>query len=251
MIISNKLICGCAIYNATSTFYLNSIMMLYNKSMDTSSGTSTSETRHNYNNISKWYDLIVGSKEKQLFDRGVKNLSTIKGGKILETGCGTGSGLLSLYKYLDKTNIIFGLDLSDGMLIKTKGKINPLLNISIHLQQADARFLPFDRFTFSGIILGFTLELFPEEDINMVLAECERILVPEGKIVIVCMADALTIPVRIYSFFHNLFPKFIDCKPIDIERFISNLKYDSFSISTQMLWGLPVDIVSMSYVKGE
>jgi ubiquinone/menaquinone biosynthesis C-methylase UbiE len=212
---------------------------------------STTKTRKNYNNISKWYDMVSGTREKQIFDQGVQIFSTIKGGKILEIGCGTGYGLSSLNKYLDQTNRIFGLDLSEGMLRKTRKRIKFQGLNKIHLQQADARFLPFDHSSFSGIILGFTIELFPVEEIPMVLSECERVLKPEGKIVIVCMADAISIPVKIYNYFHNLFPKFIDCKPIEINAFVKNLNFDSISISTKSLWGLPVDIATISYHQGD
>jgi len=210
---------------------------------------ANSVARNNYNKISRWYDLVIGTREKQIFDQGVRQFSSLKNGRILEIGCGTGNGLVTLSKEIDQTNSIFGLDLSEGMLRKSKQKFQAIGLSNIQLQQAHARFLPYEDYVFSGIILGFTLELFPDEEIPLVLAECERILQPAGRIVVIYMAEARTFPVDVYRYFHHKFPTLIDCKPIDIHNYSNKLNFDSITITPKILWGLAVNIAIINYNK--
>jgi ubiquinone/menaquinone biosynthesis C-methylase UbiE len=48
------------------------------------------EVIKNYNQLSRWYDLLAGSSEKKYLDIGLKNLRINQGEKVLEIGFGWG-----------------------------------------------------------------------------------------------------------------------------------------------------------------
>jgi ubiquinone/menaquinone biosynthesis C-methylase UbiE len=215
--------------------------------IDTKELRSTSQTRDNYNKISNWYDIVIGAKEIQLFKQGIKEIGPLKNGKILEIGCGTGKGLLSLNEEYGSDNSIYGLDLSDGMLKKSITKIQDKSFNSTFLIQADAFFLPFGKLTFEAVILGFTLELFPDDEIPSILLECKRVIKQNGKLVIIHMAEGTTWMVNFYKSLHRSFPKIIDCKPIEIGNYLKELDFKSLSVNSENLWGLPVNIATINF----
>jgi ubiquinone/menaquinone biosynthesis C-methylase UbiE len=112
------------------------------------------------------------------------------------------------------------------------------------LEQGDAASLPFDADSFDAIFISFTLELFDTPEIPVVLAECRRALKSDGRICVVAMTrDAHeTIPLRIYEWFHQHLPAYVDCRPIYVQSALAAASFQIRDVTRKQMWGLPVDI---------
>ncbi len=78
---------------------------------------SKSETKAFYDKISRVYDLLAEHSEGPVRRAGLEKLDARPGEKILEIGCGTGHSLVSLAQSVGATGKVYGLDLSENMLV--------------------------------------------------------------------------------------------------------------------------------------
>ncbi|MFW6280461.1 MAG: class I SAM-dependent methyltransferase [Halanaerobium sp.] len=110
------------------------------------------------------------------------HIGDTSGKKIIEVGCGTGYFLRKFSVNAEET---VGFDLTEGMLEAGK-KIAAEKGLDIDFIQGDVLDgLPFDDNYFDIVYSNSMLEFFePGEDVNKVLNEMWRILVPGGKMVI-------------------------------------------------------------------
>lgn len=202
--------------------------------------------RENYNRISRWYDLLAGSSERQFIDLGIGMLQVKPGEHILEIGFGSGYGITSLAQAVGDAGKIYGIDISDRMLeislerVKQEGYIQ-----RVELTQGDALKLPFEDKTMDSVFISFTLELFDSPEIPLVLEEVKRILKDEGRLGLVAMAKTCrdTLPVRLYEWAHRRFPDAVDCRPIYVGDTLEEAGWQVVDITHTSTWGLPVDIV--------
>ena len=198
---------------------------------------SKEQARRYYNRISGIYDWLTAS-EKSLIKNGVDTLSPQAGEKILEIGCGTGTGLKFILNKLNASGTVVGLDLSHKMLLESKAKT------SANLLQGDASELPITRAVFDGVFCSFTLELFSEKEILIVLKEIHRVLHTDGRLVVIALAKhPYTLAVRLYEVAHKLFPVAVDCRPIPLRQIIEENGFKILSTDKMMNWGLPVERV--------
>lgn len=201
------------------------------------------QTRSNYNRLSKWYDYFAGS-EKQFTDLGLQMLNIQAGEKILEIGCGTGHALLDIAKNASTSGIVIGIDLSRGMLEVTRNRVvvqRPAEQI--FLVEGDAIHLPFNGDVFDVILLSFTLELFNDPEMEILLKECHRILKPHGRIGIVSLAKQTNAAVQIYEWFHKHYPVLVDCRPIFVQSIVKAAGFHLQQSIIKTMWGLPVEIL--------
>jgi len=206
---------------------------------------SKQKARLSYNRMSRWYDLFAGSSEQKFMNYGISQLKPQPGEKILEIGCGTGHGLISLAHSVEQLGRVFGLDISEGMLSRSTALIRKSdFRDSIHLHLGDGCRLPYSSNFFTAVFISFTLELFDTSDIPLVIAECRRVLKQEGRIVIVCLNKQESIPVHIYEWFHKYIPSLVDCRPIYVQPYLLQASFIITNASIQKMWGLPVEIVT-------
>ncbi|MBN1537847.1 MAG: methyltransferase domain-containing protein [Anaerolineales bacterium] len=203
-------------------------------------------TKKNYDNLSRWYDLLTFNSEAKMSKIAIQRLDLKPGEIILEIGCGTGSNIMHMAPYIAPSGNIIGLDISTGMLSRARRKASgiSLANL-IQLVQADGLHLPLCCRKFDVIWMSFTLELFSDHGIRNILAECRRVLIPSGRLCVVGLSRTTgdTFPVRIYDWFHDHFPVLIDCRPILIEQILKIQGYNILSTASFSMFGLPVEIV--------
>lgn len=208
---------------------------------------SKESARLSYNRLSRWYDMISGNTEKKYRDWGLEKLSALPDEKILEIGFGTGHCLVSLAKAVGQAGRVTGLDISDGMLAIARDRLQKEgLSERVDLHLGDAAKLGFiNAGTLDGVFMSFTLELFDNPEIPLVLKECHRVLKPGGRIAVVSMTK--TNPpgaaVRIYEWFHEHMPDYADCRPIFARQAMEQSGFTTQSVSLSSMWGLPVEIV--------
>ena len=111
------------------------------------------------------------------------------GEAVLELGFGTGNEVGDLAGLVGPTGRVAGIDISPGMLAVANRKLAEAMpKTPVDLRVGDARSLPFGDGEFDAVYTSFTLELFPADDIPVVLAEARRVLKPGGRIGVVSMA---------------------------------------------------------------
>ena len=198
-----------------------------------------------YDRISRWYDWLAGSSEQPLAKLGLIKLKAIPGETVLEIGFGTGNALLSLATAVGDSGRVVGIDLSPGMFkVASEKLLRANLSKRVTLEQGDAAALPFGADSFDAIFTSFTLELFDTPEIPIVLAECRRVLKPGGRMGVVAMArdPYEELPVRIYEWFHQHLPAYVDCRPIYVQSVLVRAGFQIRDITCKKMWGLPVEI---------
>lgn len=198
-----------------------------------------------YDRLSRWYDWLSTSSEWPLAKLGLNKLNVSAGETVLEIGYGTGHALLALAVAVGDSGRVVGIDISRGMFKVASAKIaRENLSGRVTLEQGDAATLPFSADSFDAIFISFTLELFDTPEIATVLSECRRVLRPGGRIGVVAMVrdEHENIPLRIYEWFHQYLPAYVDCRPIYVQSSLKRAGFQIQEITRKQMWGLPVEV---------
>ncbi len=202
-----------------------------------------------YDRISNAYDFISDANEHKARETGEQALHLQPGQRVLEIGYGTGNSIVNLAKAVAPEGEVCGLDVSPGMQAVAEKKVAAAgLADCVHLTVGDARDLAYDDNTFNAAFMSLTLELFPVDDIPVVLAELGRVLRPGGRLGVVSMAtvkegDKASLLEKTYVWMHRHFPHIVDCQPIDVEQFVTDAGFDIQTVEEMEIWTMPVRAV--------
>lgn len=211
-------------------------------------GASDEEIREAYGKISKIYKLIEEKFEKKARERGLELLDPREGERILEIGFGTGCALVDIARSVGEEGMVYGIDVSKEMVELAEGRVKEEgLSSRVEILEGDARCLSYEDSKFDAVYMGETLELFDTPDIPKVLNETERVLKEAGRLGIVSMCrkgyEGSSF-VRIYEWFHQRFPKYLNCRPIYVEDELKATGYEIKRIDEIMSVGIcPMKIV--------
>lgn len=168
------------------------------------------------------------------------------GERMLEIGFGPGEGLAALAQAVGDRGKVYGLDISPKMLRVAKSKLDRRgLARRVELEIGDGADLPFGKGVFDGVFLSFVLELFDTPEIPEVLAECARVLRPDGRISVVSLAKPEDpahpgMMTRLYEWAHKKAPGLIDCRPIFVEAALEEAGFEVTRQKRSSMWGIPV-----------
>jgi ubiquinone/menaquinone biosynthesis C-methylase UbiE len=197
-----------------------------------------------YDRLSRWYDRFASS-EKRFTDFGLRMLDVQAGEKVLEIGFGTGQSLVALAHSAGETGKVYGIDLSKGMFQVAQEKIARAgLSSRVELRLGDAANLPFEDDFFDAIFISFTLELIDTPEIPLVMGECKRVLLEDGRLGVVALEKKDCRAIKIYEWFHARMPALVDCRPIYVRKIIEATGFELAEASEEAMWGLPVEIVT-------
>jgi ubiquinone/menaquinone biosynthesis C-methylase UbiE len=140
-----------------------------------------------YSRTAAFYDEVVAEKQATAKEMAIDLLVRQPGERFLEAGCGTG---WALSRILRGTGIVnaYGVDLAPGMLAVARERLSKA-GLTSPLILADARALPFRDASFDCLLTSYTLEVLSLADIRAVLVECQRVLSPGGRIVVVNLTE--------------------------------------------------------------
>jgi demethylmenaquinone methyltransferase/2-methoxy-6-polyprenyl-1,4-benzoquinol methylase len=207
---------------------------------------SKEEARAAYDRMSRWYDLLAGPSEERYVDAGLEKLNAQAGERILEIGFGTGHALVSLARSVGPAGQVYGVDISEGMAQQATGKLEKAgFGDEAELLCGDGARVPLRGGAVDAIFMSFTLELFDTPRIPLVLGEGKRVLKEEGRLCVVSLAkrDRASLPVRVYEWVHERIPRYVDCRPIPVEKVMERAGFEIVDVGRRSMWGLPVDIV--------
>lgn len=200
-------------------------------------------TKASYDKMSKWYDILARAERKYGY-AGLQKLSAKKGEIVLEIGFGTGHCILALAQSVGNSGKIYGIDISEGMCNVTRSRIKEAgLSERVELKCGDAAKLPFEANFFDAAFVSFTLELFDTPEIPIVLHECHRVLRSSERICVVALSKKRKTGVRLYEWFHKEFPKYVDCRPIFVQKMLEDADFQILNVTEMSMWSLPVEIV--------
>ena len=207
---------------------------------------SKDEAEKYYNRISSFYDWLGGIFERKAAERALDSLKIQNGESVLEIGFGIGHCIQQIALLVGKTGKAYGIDISNGMLEVTRKRLEKAFLLDrVELYQGDACNLPYSKETFDAVLMTFTLELFDTPEIPQVLGEIERVLKVGGRLSIVSLSriNGNSLAIRIYEWIHRKWPKYVDCRPIYLERSVSKAGYEIQSKEMAKLLILPLEIV--------
>lgn len=209
-------------------------------------GQDVEHARSFYDRLSRAYDLLAESSEHEAREKGLELLGVAPGEAVLEIGHGTGQALVSLATAVGNDGRVVGIDLSPGMQEVARERLVAAgLTDQVELDIADARQLPCRDGEFDAVFMSFTLELFDDTEIPIVLSEIRRVLRPRGRLGVVSLEspEETNRMVDFYRWFHRHFPHIADCQPIPVEPLLSAAGFSIDSHGSTSIWGLPVAMV--------
>jgi demethylmenaquinone methyltransferase/2-methoxy-6-polyprenyl-1,4-benzoquinol methylase len=204
-----------------------------------------SETKAFYNKIAGVYDLLAEHSEQPMREIALEMLAAAPGEHLLEIGFGTGQVLAKLAQAVGPTGTVFGIDISENMLAQARALLEREgLADRVALACGDAQDLPYPNDSLDGIVMCFTLELFDTPDIPRVLAQCQRVLRPGGRIVVAAVSKEgeQGFVLRAFEWTHRHFPNLLDCRPIHARQALEAQGFSIEQARVESMW-VPVEIV--------
>jgi len=192
---------------------------------------SHDDARRVYDRIGSFQDSQAFYEDKttdELVAHGAFNTAT----RIFEFGCGTGRFAETLLRRLPETATYKGIDLSPTMVGLARDRLAPFgSRVEIALSQGGAPVLEpegsCDRW-----VSTFVLDLLCDNDIDQVLAEAHRMLVPDGLLCLASLSTGSTWCSRMmasaWSAVHQMRADLVGgCRPLELR---SHLAADQWEI---------------------
>jgi len=136
-----------------------------------------------YDRVAPLYELWARLTESRARRRVLELASVRPGEDVLEVATGTGVQLVNLARRNPHGHTVGG-ELADGMLRRTRARLRSAGLDQVELLPGDARDLPFPDASFDLVVNSYMLDLLPRGDIPLVLGEFQRVLKPDGRLVL-------------------------------------------------------------------
>lgn len=207
--------------------------------------STRAETQATYDRLARFYEILEGFWERRARAAGLRALSVEQGEFVFEIGSGPGNSLVELTRSVGPQGRSVGVDLSFNMCSVAQRRLIRRSAAGIgSVVQGDAVDLPLRTGSCDAAFMSFTLELFDTPLIPRVLAECRRVLRPGGRLVVVALSKEEPAPLmqRIYEWGHMSFPRFLDCRPIYVDRALVEAGFTLMDHRVLALWGLPIAV---------
>ncbi len=173
-------------------------------------GSKKRQVSKMFNNIAPYYDFLNRFLSLGIDTvwrrKAIQQLGENKPKQVLDVATGTADVAIEIAKQLQPNKII-GLDIAEEMLQIGRKKIHKLdMDETIELISGDAENLPFEDNTFDAITVAYGVRNF--EHLEAGLKEMQRVLKPNGKVVILEFSKPTVFPLKqLFNFyFKNILP---------------------------------------------
>jgi ubiquinone/menaquinone biosynthesis C-methylase UbiE len=130
-----------------------------------------------YRLIAGIYDRVVEPMQRGVRRRAVDLIAPQPGWRVLDVGCGTGTGLVP---YVEAGCAVVGVDVSEAMLERARKRLGPA--VDLHL--TDGVELPFATGRFDLVTMSLVLHEIPADRRSDVLGEMTRVTAPGGRMLV-------------------------------------------------------------------
>jgi demethylmenaquinone methyltransferase/2-methoxy-6-polyprenyl-1,4-benzoquinol methylase len=187
------------------------------------------DIKKSYGVMSRFYALAEGIFEKGLRRKGLHLLSVTPSEVVLEVGVGTGYSLKEIANFVGEKGKAHGIDVTPQMLELTRKRLKKAGFMDrVELYEGDARRMPYQNDKFDAVYMASTLELFDTPDIPVVLREVKRVLKPNGRLGVASLTKEGregSLFIRFYEWLHQKVPKYVNCRPIYVEKLLEDTGY--------------------------
>ncbi len=187
------------------------------------------DIKKSYGVMSRFYALAEGIFEKGLRRKGLHLLSVTPSEVVLEVGVGTGYSLKEIANFVGEKGKAHGIDVTPQMLELTRKRLKKAGFMDrVELYEGDARRMPYQNDKFDAVYMASTLELFDTPDIPVVLREVKRVLKPSGRLGVASLTKEGregSLFIRFYEWLHQKVPKYVNCRPIYVEKLLEDTGY--------------------------
>lgn len=169
-------------------------------------GTKKEQVADMFNNISKTYDFLNHFMSLGIDiiwrKKAINELKQDQPKLILDVATGTGDFAFEALSILNPDKIV-GVDISQGMLDIAKQKIAKRnLAHKFEVKLGDSEKLPFEAAEFDAVTVAYGVRNF--ENLEMGLADINRVLKPGGKAVVLEFSKPKAFPIKqLYQFYFN------------------------------------------------
>jgi ubiquinone/menaquinone biosynthesis C-methylase UbiE len=184
----------------------------------------TPVVRRVYDLWSRWYGWVIEPLERRYRRLALARAAIRPHDRVLEVAVGAGSALLEILERVDRSEAVYGVDLSPRMLATAKRRAQRAGYTNLCLLEAEARALPFPADAFDLLFSSYMLDLIGLDEMPVVLGEFRRVLRPGGRLVLVSMSkergEQGTLWERIYRRLPARWGPYVTggCRPVLLEQ---------------------------------
>src|SRR5205809_604498 len=101
------------------------------------------QIRRAYDYASTFYGKLISPLERKPHMRGLELAGILPGDTVLEVAVGPGATFVEIVKRVERTNVVYGVDIAPKMLAKTRQLVAKAGYSNLDLREANAAHLPF------------------------------------------------------------------------------------------------------------
>ncbi len=185
-----------------------------------------------------WFEFYEGRAKEQAFTA----LQLATGISVLSVGVGTGKELAKIQAEISPGGAI-GLDLSAEMCRLARERVGATIC------QADARQMPFAAGSFQRLYAGYVLDLLPFADLEQLLKDFWRVMLPDSKLVILALTEGVDLPskalVSIWKGVFDLSPAMCGgCRPLELLELVQVAGFSNIQRQVVVQAGVPSELIS-------